>query len=242
MRSLTFYEADGATPITGVEALGDIVAGAAFAPVKIGMRNDGDEDFPTTISLEAEGTSDGVGMAKISADTATLSPPWGLEGAGSAPAAGGTWGTTGTYYAVVTRVNATGETVASVEGNATITNTTQKITWSWEDDQPLGVDTYRVYRSTTSGTYASPSRIASGLTVTTFVDDGTAPSAFAPPTENTTGGAAPEYGTSPTMGLGPVVLASALVPGQWAFVWVGVVVPTGTTDDANTRFFAWAFA
>lgn len=243
MRALSFYAADGFTQIVGVDALGDIIAGDTFVPIKIGIRNDGDETYPTTVSLGDVGGSDGDGMAKLAADSATLSPPWGVTSVVSSPGAGGGWGATGDYLVVITRVNASGQTVASVEGKATVTNTTQTVTWNWLDTQTLGGDHYKVFRRAAAGTYASPSLIATGLTAATFVDTGASPSSGTPPNENTTAGAGPAYGTPPSVGVGPISLAlGPLPPGAWGFAWLGPAVPTGTTADANTRFFAWDFA
>lgn len=231
MRGLTMFRADGTTAISGPYALGDIIAGVADTPVKVGWRNDADE-APTALAIVPVDVSDGYAQFRIGADTTTLSPPYGVTVSVSAPGAGGAWGATGVYRVVVTAVNATGETVASVEAGCTITAVTQTI--SVNATAIGGATSYNIYRRTEAGTFATPSKIANHTTLP-FTYAGAAPSAGTPPVANTTGGAGPTYGIPPTMGLGPIVFGAPLAFGAWVFAWVSRVVPTGTTPDDNTR-------
>src|SRR5215471_3728773 len=186
-RAISFYMADGGTQIVGADSLGDIVAGDTDTPVKCSVRNDGTEAFPSTITVGTVGTNDGASQMRIGADSGTLSPPWGLGASVSSPGSGGVWGATGEYGVVVTAVNATGETTQSLEVVASVSDVTQKVTWSWTSVP--GATSYNVYgRDPSATTYTSPSLIALHTAGTSVVDDGTAPAAGFPPAANTTGG------------------------------------------------------
>src|SRR5262249_34823982 len=153
--------------------LTQIVAGTADTPIKVGIRNDGDESFPTTITIATVGVSDGASELRIGADTGTLSPPRGLTATVSAPGAGGAFGSVGTYSAVVTALNVTGETVASLEVQAFVSDVTQKITWGWV--AVTGATGYNLYRRAPgSTTYVSPTLIDANTPSVSFVDSGAA--------------------------------------------------------------------
>lgn len=86
------------------------------------------------------------------------------------------------YYWVITATNAEGQSLASNQETLTPTagNLTADLSWT----QVTGATGYNIYRSTTSGTFASPAlvtTISSGST-TTYDDTGTATTAGAPPT------------------------------------------------------------
>ncbi len=110
-----------------------------------------------------------------------LAVPSGIT-AGS-PASGGSFAA-GTYYWVVTATNAAGETIQSSQVSATL-SASQKIAISWT--QVPGATGYKVYRSTTSGTYGSSSLLTSitnGTTVS-YTDTGSATATGTPPTAPT---------------------------------------------------------
>lgn len=225
MENLAFYGPDGATPITQV-SLDAILGGAVDTAFKFGIRSSGDIAWPSNLRayITKVGSSDGDGQFRIGLDTATLSPPWGLAGVVSA--GGGSWGATGSYAAVVTAVNATGETVASQEAVATIAAGSQTITWGWA--AVPGAVSYNVYRRAfPAGDYTTPSLIGNTASLS-LADTGASPDAGAPPAANTTGGTGPAYGTPPTLGLGPASIG-ALAVGQWAFFWIKRVVQPGTS-------------
>mgnify|MGYP001221458256 CR=1 FL=1 len=224
MKDIAFTSADGFTPVSpSGGTLVPILGGATDTPVKFGVRSSGDEAWTSALKsrIVQVGASVGNARLRIALDTATLSPPWGVVGV--VTGSGGSWGTLAIYTAVVTALNATGQTVASVEASATITDAAQTITWGWS--AVPGATSYKVYRRASAGTYATPSLLGetSGLEL---ADTGAALSAGAPPAANTTAGAAPGYGTPPAMGYGPASIG-ALAVGQWAFVWVSRVVPSG---------------
>ena len=72
-------------------------------------------------------------------------------------AATGTLAIGATYYYVVTSSDGSGETIKSVEVSATPTSGNQTINISWAAS--IGARTYRVYRTTVSGSYTSPALI-----------------------------------------------------------------------------------
>jgi hypothetical protein len=74
----------------------------------------------------------------------------------------------------VTALDGIGETVKSAEVSGTTTSSNKKIKVSW--DRVSGAQTYNVYRSTTSGTYTTPSLLRSAAIATdplSYTDDGT---------------------------------------------------------------------
>lgn len=238
-----FSSADGATLVQSMELLA-LLAGALDTPVKFGILNAGDEAFAggAIARIAVVGASDGATQLRLAVDAVTLSPPWGLSGTVSGPSSG-VWPGLGIKAAVVVAVNATGQTGRSVEATATVSDVTQRVTWAWQ--QVTGATGYRLYRSTTPGTYTTPALIANEATLAgagtvQFIDNGSTPAAGTPLSVNTTAGAAPTYGTPPAMaalGIADVTLG-ALAVGRWSFIWVGRVVAPATTALGNKRFGA----
>lgn len=231
MKNGAYYDSNGATALSA-DTLDTILAGAADTPKKFGFQSTGDTDWTALkFRLTAVGASDGASQMRIALDTAsttpTLSPPWGVTVTVGAPGSG-IWAATGVYAIAVTAVNARGETVISRENVFTINDTTREITVDWE--AVSGADTYNLYlRSYPSGTYDTPSYIGSTSGVS-FGYDGTTPGAGEPPDANTTGGAAPGYGTPPaSFGLGPASVG-ALAFGAWVFFWVKRVVQVSASS------------
>jgi hypothetical protein len=232
MKNITIYGPDGFTVIGTQYTLDAILAGAADTPIKFGIKSSGDEDWAATFKarIVPVGSSVGNAQLRIGLDTATLSPPWAVIG--TLGSGGGSWGALGTQAAVVTAVNATGETVASMEATVALANLDDTITWAWQAVE--GATGYNVYRrASPSGTYATPSLIGVTITETSVEDLGDPPSAGAPPIANTTGGAAPSYGSAPTLGLGPVPLG-VLEIARWTYIWVKRITPS---DVRSARYF-----
>lgn len=105
----------------------------------------------------------------------------------SAPSAssGGSLSNGTTYYWVVTATNPNGETTKSNEQNLAITTPNQTANLAWA--LVKGATGYKVYRSTTAGTYGASSLVAtitSGSTLV-YVDTGTATTTGQPPVSNT---------------------------------------------------------
>jgi len=98
---------------------------------------------------------------------ASLPAPTGVTATGSAT--GGTLAAASYFYRV-SAVNAQGETLASTEvTSGALTGTTSSVALSWA--AVPGATGYRVYRTTTSGTYTSPAFL-SAPTGTTYTDTG----------------------------------------------------------------------
>jgi len=225
---------DGNTSITG-KTWPDIFAtqpAATGTPEKFAVENNGDRALITVqLGIAQAGGSDGHTMVRLVADTATLSAPYSF--AAAVGPTGGTWGATGTRYYRITATNATGETAGSLEASFNVTDTAKKVTLTWA--AVAGATGYKVYRSATSGVYTTPALRATLGAVTTYDDDGSAVGAGALPSANTTGGAAPDYGTPPSgWGVGPLAVGTLAIGRQW-FYWANRVVPGGTPEAGNDR-------
>jgi len=225
---------DGNTSITG-KTWPDIFAtqpAATGTPEKFAVENNGDRALVTVqLRIAQAGGSDGHTMVRLVADTATLSAPYSF--AAAVGPTGGTWGATGTRYYRITATNATGETAGSLEASFNVTDTAKKVTLTWA--AVAGATGYKVYRSATSGVYTTPALRATLGAVTTYDDDGSAVGAGALPSANTTGGAAPDYGTPPSgWGVGPLAVGTLAIGRQW-FYWANRVVPGGTPEAGNDR-------
>jgi hypothetical protein len=229
---LKHFAADGYTQITG-KGWADAYAGVAQTAEKFWVQNVGDRvSTALSVALTQVGSNDGASMFRCGMDVPSLSPPWGITATVGAAGAGGVWGATGTYYYVLTILNANGQTIASIEVSAIVDVTTKKVTLAWTN--PAGATSIKLYRSGTSGSYGASSLRITLVGVATYTDDGSATSAGQPPTANTTGGAGPAYGTPPTLGVGPLAIG-VLGIGQMAAFWINRVVPGGTTDTDNPR-------
>lgn len=104
------------------------------------------------------------------------SAPIGAETGGTLPA--------GTYYYLVTALNANGETIASNEQSIATTGTASTVALSW--DAVIGASSYRVYRGSSPG--ASDGYFNAGA-ATSYTDTGAALTSGTPPSSNGTGGA-----------------------------------------------------
>jgi len=231
---LQHYAKDGATQITG-KSWTKAYAGVAQTAEKFYLQNVGDRDSDAMeLRIGEVSGNDGSTMIRTGLDVDSVMPPYGLAAVLGSAGAGGIWGATGLVYWVVTAVNASGETVASLEVSINVDDTTKKVTLTWE--QAPGATGYKVFRTTDPGVYGASSRRAtlSGIGSTTYIDDGDALAAGTPLTENTTGGAAPNYGTPPTLGTAALVLGELAI-GQWSCYWLNRVVPGATPELGNPR-------
>ena len=78
-----------------------------------------------------------------------------------------------TYYYVITAVNSQGESATSNETYGVTTdsdagNSTINLSWTASDD----ATSYNIYRTTTSDSYGTSTLLASGVTATSYTDDG----------------------------------------------------------------------
>lgn len=216
----------------------------AFAPVsgssdqtaeKFYIENTGSRILNSlAIAIAAVGSSDGSGEVRIGADTGTVIKPYGVVPTLSAAGAGGIFASTGLKYYRITAYNGAGETVGSTEVSINVDVTTKKVTLTWTT--VANASGYKIYRSTTSGSYVTPSLRATvvGQPSNTYTDDGDTLSAGALPSENTTGGSAPNYGTAPTLGVGPLSVGSLAIGQQYLF-WLNRTISAGTPETGNPR-------
>jgi len=158
-----------------------------------------------------------------------LTTPTGVTATGSAT--GGTLAAASYFYRV-SAVNAQGETLASTEvTSGALTGTTSSVALSWT--AVPGATGYRVYRTTTSGTYTSPAFL-SAPTGTTYTDTGgTALTAGTVTTANTATTSAPYFwkvtalsAYGETLGSNEVT-ANVLPNGTQALSWTAVPGATG---------------
>jgi formylglycine-generating enzyme required for sulfatase activity len=89
------------------------------------------------------------------------------------------------YYYVITALNGNGETTESTETDEIVVAATGLVALSWVPVH--GATSYKIYRTTVSGTYADPAYIANP-TGSSYTDTAAADSAGEPPSVNTTGG------------------------------------------------------
>src|SRR6266446_2123617 len=185
------------------------------------------------LKISAIPGNDGSGFARTGLDTVTLTCPYGVTAVDGG--AGGSWsGGTGLRYYRVTALNATGETVGSIEISYNVSDTARKVQLNWTT--VTGATSYKVYRSTTPGTYTTPALVASPGT-NSYLDTGSATGAGALPSANTTGNTSTlTYGVPPSMNTIAIVIG-ALAIGQQAYFWVEWVVGPGITSVGNTRAF-----
>ena len=138
-------------------------------------------------------------------------------------ASGGTLTNGTTYYYVMTCTNAAGQTTQSAQVSfvATTPNLTAVLTWT----AVPGATGYKIYRSTTSGTYGATTlltTIGSGATVT-YSDTGSATGAGTPPGSNTATSPATLSTATVTSSAGP---NDASVAANWSS---GSLPTTGDT-------------
>jgi len=144
--------------------------------------------------------------------------------------AGGVWSGTGNKFWTLVAFDSTGVVISvSTEAVFNVTDTTKKVTLSWANVPAAA--SYTLYRSTTSGSYPSPS-IVTTLTAgtTTFTDSGAATTVGANTFLNS-------FGIPPTLTntLPITVFSGNLAIGQQFFFWVNRVVPSGTPESGNPR-------
>jgi hypothetical protein len=106
-----------------------------------------------------------------------LTPPSGLSATGST--SGGSFAA-GTYFWVVTAVDANGETTKSNEVQAVLTGSTSSVALSWNGVD--GATGYNVYRGTTT---TNENKLITTVTTTSYTDTGTAGTTATLPTTNT---------------------------------------------------------
>ena len=230
MPSIRHLDKTGGTIITNKQ-WADAVAGVLQTAEKFYVQNDGlrlIEDVLLSI-LEIVG-NDGVNQFRIGADVATVIPPYGLEAIASDDGEGVF--TPDTYGYVVTAINGTGETTQSFEATVVVPDATTIVTLTWT--QVAGATGYKIYRTAVPGTYTTPALRATVGVTGTYIDDGDAVSAGAPPATNTTAGGAPNYGSPPPLGTSPLTIGDLAI-GQSFVYWCNRIISAGTPESGNPR-------
>lgn len=123
---------------------------------------------------------DAIASAAWSTDETYLLPPGFLTASGAGT--GGTL-TAGTYYYVVTAINAAGETVRSAEAQATVTGSTSLVVLGWNG--VTGATGYKVYRGTATGGENKLIATINSATTESYIDTGAAGTSATPPVSNT---------------------------------------------------------
>jgi hypothetical protein len=203
------YTADGAdTNTTIAAALRELLAASTIPEFKLATwtvstnvitATASTPGRPFTVTSAATGTGTLVASVTTASkghwhwdDADNWSAGWIPQGACSAPvqsvpsaASGGSLSNGTTYYWVITAINANGETTASNERNLAITSPNLTAVLSWA--QVSGATGYKIYRSTSTGSYGATSlvtTISSGSTLT-YNDTGAALTSGTPAVSNT---------------------------------------------------------
>ncbi len=90
----------------------------------------------------------------------------------------------GTYYYVITALDVQGETVKGTQSTGQVLASTGEVALTWT--AITGATSYKVYRSTTSGTYTTPAYIANP-TANSYTDTAASASSGAPPATDSSG-------------------------------------------------------
>jgi hypothetical protein len=159
-------QAAPASPAAVLAGGGTLAAGTAYFYVVTAVNGAGGE---TAKSVEVTATPTVLGVPASPA---------------AALAAGGTLTVGTAYFYVVTALNSAGETTQSAEVTATPTSGNQTINITWT--AVAGAVSYKVYRSTTTGSYATPALVGNPAT-NSLSDTGVTANAGAPPATNTSG-------------------------------------------------------
>lgn len=166
--------------------------------------------------------------------TANTTAGWLLSAVLSAPAAG-VWSGTGVKYWKVVAYDATGIEIAnSLEISVNVDNVTKTVALTWASAllAGAGATAIKVYRSTASGVYASPTLVTTlAGNATTYTDTGTAVAS---------GGwtGVQGYGLPPataSFGIADVLEGASIAIAQEAYYWMMLVIGSGTTEDDNPR-------
>ncbi len=198
-------------------------------------------DTPGTYGASSLRTTIGSGATVTFLDdgsaTATGTPPtqnttagWIVTPVLSAPGAGGVWPAPAPQFWRVVAYDSTGAEIANtLEATLTVDNVTKTVSLTWPG--VAAASSFKVFRSTVSGSYPSPNLVATlPAGSTNFVDTGATPTA---------GG----LSTSPSFGIPPTTFQAGNLPlsegniaiNQEIFLWIRLVIPAGTPEVGNPR-------
>lgn len=184
-----------------------------------------------TVSFVDDGSATSTGTLP----TANTTGGWLLGATLSGSGAGGTWSGTGIKYWKVVAYDSTGvEIVNSLEISVNVDDVTKTVALAWASAATAGAgaSSVKVYRSTVSGVYASPTLVATlAGSATSYTDTGTAVIAG-----GWTGVAG--YGLPPasaSFGTADILFSTSIAIGQEVYYWAWLVVPGGTSEVGNPR-------
>src|SRR5512147_939090 len=186
--------------------------------------------FRATIGATNTYTDDGSATSAGAPSTDNRTAGWGLTATLNAPGTGGVWGATGNeYWRVVAYQDLAGtlELANSFEATVNVDNVTKSVTLTWA--AVAAALLFKVFRSTVSGTYASPALVATlAAGSTTYTDLGAALSAGAMTTT-------PSYGIPPAISLQTALSEGNISIEQMYFFWVQLKIPIATPEVGNPR-------
>jgi hypothetical protein len=157
--------------------------------------------------------------------------------------AGGSLTAETTYFYRITAYNANGETTGSIEVFGTTTAANKQIRLSWSEI--AGAAGYLIYRSEVSRSYSSARRaVIENPATVEWLDNGQSASPSGPysfpgintdfdlPSENTTAGEGPDYGTAPTLTTSDLAIG-VLGIGEMKAIWLGIDTEVSTPSGAT---------
>lgn len=218
---------DGYTQISSKD-FGNILSGNNSVARKFFVWNDKNRAVTLQGSIVQVGNSDMYNFIKWAWCPNTLGCPSGIV---LSLVAGGALVVDTTYYYKITALNATGQTTGSIEKSIIPTAGNQSIKLDW--NTVTGATQYKIYRSVVQGSYTDAYIDTVNAPTVTYTDVGVTTSAPSIPIENTTAGAAPNYGIAPTLAAG--TLSVTLLAGEQKAFWGRVDIPDGTTETGNPR-------
>jgi len=220
---------DGVTEAVSYD-FGLITAGAVTG-IKFGFMNEKSRIVTPTVRFIQQNSNDMYEFMKAVLDDQTLSCPPNVQAELVAQVHGLV---SDTYYYVLTAYNGNGETGQSLEVAIEVTGSSYAPRIFWE--AVTEAQGYKIYRSIESGVYANCllSLVTGGGT--SFIDIGNAVTGGTPPTENTTAGGSPHYGTPPVSGYSSYIELGEVSAGGQVFLWAKPDPPYSVDEEDNPRY------
>lgn len=227
--------------------LADIVAGNTRTK-KLFWQNDRSAATGSiTAQIKQFATSDLDDLIQWALCPITLSCPYNVS---LTLQAGGSLTASTTYYYRITAFNENGETTGSIEKSITTDTSNKTILVEW--DVISGADGYIIYRSTLSGSYSNSRRdVIEDGSITSYTDTNQNPDPssayswwpaintdFDLPSENTTAGESPDYGTPPTLSVSDISVG-IVQPGQQICFWFDVETLITTPIGNKQAYFSF---
>jgi len=242
-----FLDSDGVTEIFAKD-LGDVIAGSAFAK-KFFLQNDlGRVSGAITGTVLQFGTDELYSRVRWAICPDTLSCPFNVT---ATLISGGALDAGEEYYYRVTAYNENGETGGSLEVSAATDSSNRAVTLSWS--AVPGASGYIVYRSTNQLYINARRTIIENPMILSWTDTGQAADVssaygwpginadFDLPSENTTAGETPDYGTAPALSSGTLSIG-VLQIGQQVAIWRGLVTDASMPETLENYMLSFSEA